>query len=345
MSDEPVLPEVTVRASADLGGTRQYLRKASLIIGEDAGKAIDLSALRFRFDIRRGDMQTPNSARIRVYNVAPETAHRVRDEFTRVVVQAGYERNYAIVFDGSLIQARYGRENGVDTYLDLSCADGDRAYNFATVSATLAAGSTTEDHVNVCLRSMENYGVGTGYIAPVVGRPLPRGKVMFGMAKDFMRLAAKTTSSVWSIQDGKLNMYAETAYVPGAIPKITADSGLIGFPEQTRNGVSFRMLLNPGIKIGQIIQLDNSTIQQFEYGLSQAEQVPNARIQQQNRLQSAGFYYTMLVNHSGDTRGDAWWSEVLCIAADGTAIPSVELGRQSTMNAIGPVPNAVKSWI
>ncbi|AOY96845.1 hypothetical protein BKK79_36125 [Cupriavidus sp. USMAA2-4] len=325
--------------------TQQYLRKASLIIGEDGGKAIDLSSLRFQFDIRRGDMQTPNSARIRVYNVAPETANRVRDEFTRVVVQAGYEGNYGIVFDGTLIQARYGRENVTDSCLHLTCADGDRPYNFSVVSATLAAGSTTDDHVNVCLRSMENYGVGTGYIAPAVGKPLPRGKVMFGMAKDFLRLAAKTTSSVWSIQDGKLNMYPETAYIPGAIPKITPSSGLVGFPEQTRNGVSFRMLLNPSIKIGQIIELDNSTIQQYEYGLSRAEQVDNARIQQQNGLQGAGFYYVMRADHVGDTRGNAWHTEVLCIAADGTAIPTFQLENSSTMGVTAPVPNAIKSWV
>lgn len=190
-----------------------------------------------------------------------------------------------------------------------------------------------------------NYGVGPGYIAPVVGKPLPRGKVMFGMAKDFMRLAAKTTSSVWSIQDGKLNMYPETAYVPGAIPKITPDSGLIGMPEQTRNGVSFRMLLNPSIKIGQIIELDNSTIQKYEYGLSIPDEVERERIQQQNGLQAAGFYYVMRVDRVGDTRGDAWWNEVLCIAADSTAIPSRDLDNGSTPGGVGPVPSAVKSWL
>ncbi len=325
--------------------TKQYLRKASLIIGEDAGNAVDFSALRFTFDIRRGDMQTPNSARIRVYNVAPDTANRVRNEFTRVVLQAGYEGNYGIIFDGTLIQARYERENATDTYLDIKAADGDKAYNFAVVSTTLAAGSTTQDHIDVCTKEMGHYGVGTGYIAPVVGKPLPRGKVMFGMAKDFLRIAAKTTSSVWSIQDGKLNMYPNTSYVPGAIPKITSSSGLVGMPEQTRNGVSFRMLLNPSIKIGRIIELDNSAIQQFEYGLSMPEQTEREMVQNQNRLQAAGFYYVMLVDHFGDTRGEDWYTEVLCVAADGTAIPSADLERSSTLNGVGPVPNAVKYWV
>lgn len=326
--------------------TQQYLRKASLIIGEDAGNAVDFSALQFTFDVRRGDIQTPNSARIRVFNVAPDTANRVRNEFTRVVLQAGYEGNYGIIFDGTLIQARYGRENATDTYLDITAADGDKAYNFAVVSTTLAAGSTTQDHINVCTKEMAHYGVDSGYVAPVVGKPLPRGKVMFGMARDFLRIAAKTTSSVWSIQDGKLNMYSETSYVPGAIPKITASSGLVGLPEQTRNGVSFRMLLNPSIKIGRIIELDNSAIQKFEYGLSMPEQRERDVIQQQNRLQGAGFYYVMLAEHLGDTRGKDWYTEVVCVAADGTAIPSAELENRSTLGgAAGPVPNAVKSWV
>ena len=127
--------------------TPQYLRKASLIIGQAAGDALDLSALRFVFDVRRGDLQTPNSARVRVFNVGPMTAQRVQKEFTRLVLQAGYEGNYGIIFDGNIKQVRRGRVSQTDTYLDITAADGDSAYNFAVVNATLAAGSTSADHV------------------------------------------------------------------------------------------------------------------------------------------------------------------------------------------------------
>ena len=243
------------------------------------------------------------------------------------------------------MQPYQGRENATDTYLAFTAADGDSAYNFAVVNKTLAAGSTVQDHINVCSKEMENFGVGVGYVNVPPGNGLPRGKVMFGMARDFLAIAAKTTSSLWSIQDGKLNMYAETAYLPGEIPKITPQSGLVGLPEQTRNGVKFRTLLNPSIKIGQIVELDNATIQPYEYGLSLPDQREYELIQAQNNPQASGFYYVMLVEHYGDTRGNEFYTEVLCIAADGTAFPSKELAARSTMGALGPVPNAIKTWL
>lgn len=100
------LPTVTtygdpVTAAED---TEQWIRKASLIVGTE--DALDLSDLRFIFRIKRGDTQTPNTLHVRVYNVAEQTALRTMKEFTRVVLQAGYEGNYGIVFDGTIIQVR-----------------------------------------------------------------------------------------------------------------------------------------------------------------------------------------------------------------------------------------------
>ncbi|MBU9534734.1 hypothetical protein KTE49_30340, partial [Burkholderia multivorans] len=130
---------------------QQFVRKVSLIIGFDSGEALDLSELRIVFRVQRGDLQTPNSARIRVYNVSATTARRAQKEFTRVVLQAGYEGNYGIIFDGQIKQVRRGRESQTDTFLDITAADGDSAYNFAVVNTTLAAGSVATDHVSAAI--------------------------------------------------------------------------------------------------------------------------------------------------------------------------------------------------
>jgi hypothetical protein len=47
-------------------------------------------------------MQTPNSADVRIYNVADSTAERIKNEFTQVVIQAGYQANFGLVFRGTI---------------------------------------------------------------------------------------------------------------------------------------------------------------------------------------------------------------------------------------------------
>ncbi|HDR9068982.1 TPA: hypothetical protein QDA90_004313 [Burkholderia vietnamiensis] len=314
----------------------QFGRKVSLIIGFDSGEALDLSELRIVFRVQRGDLQTPNSARIRVYNVSETTARRAQKEFTRVVLQAGYEGNYGIIFDGSLVQVRRGRESQTDTYLDITAADGDMAYNFAVVNTTLAAGSTPEDHVKVCTAAMVKFGVGEGYRPDLGGRPLPRGKVMFGMARDYLETVARSTQTLWSIQDGKVQMVPETSYVPGEIPDINYKSGMVGLPQQTQNGITVKMLLNPSVKIGRLIHLNNASVQQYEYGIGIQDQPNNGMIATQNKFNSDAFYYVMTNEHWGDTRGNDWYTEVICLAVDATA--GVDLSNKANQSASGPVP-------
>lgn len=323
---------------------QQYLRKCSLIVGNDQGNAIDLSALRFRFSIRRGDIQTPNSADIRVYNLSDATADHIRQmlptpEFTRVVVQGGYEGNYGVLFDGEIKQIRRGRESQTDTYLDITAADGDRAYNFSMTAMSLAAGSTPNNHVQCILKDMATHGVTQGYVPDLPGNPLPRGKVLYGMNKDLLRNIAKNTQTAWSIQDGKLVMIPLTAYLPGEVPVITSATGMIGLPEQTQNGIKVKVLLNPNLKIGQKVILDNKSIQQYRYSLSPLQKGANEARATAIKTNNDGQYYVMVAEHTGDTRGTEYYTDLLCLAIDATMTPELakQLGTRFPNQDIGEI--------
>lgn len=326
----------------------QYIRKASLLVGDKftrgnnpsaavfENSAIDLSALRFRFAVRRGDNQTPNTADIRIYNVAENTAQAIEKEFTRVVLQCGYEGNFGIIFDGQIKQVRRGRESTTDTFVDITAADGDSAYNFAITAVTLAAGSTPEDHLSELLKDMAVYGIGKGYVPDLPGNPLPRGKVMFGMTRDELRKVAENASTNWSIQDGKFTMVPLTGYIPGEAPVITAQTGLIGLPEQTQNGIKLKTLLNPNLKIGQAIKLDNSSIQRFRYNPSLIQEANNLKAEGSNKINNDGEYYVMIADHVGDTRGQEWYTDLYCLAID-AAVPADFFPRQGVSGEIGAI--------
>jgi len=311
----------------------QYLRKASLIVGGDQD-GLDLSELRFAFQVRRGDLQTPNSADIRVYNLSDDTAARIMQmqptpEFTRVVLQAGYEGNFGLIFDGSIKQIRHGRESQTDTYIDITAADGDSAYNFSVTALSLAAGATPKDAISSIIQVMASHGVSPGYIPDLSGNPAPRGQVFFGMSRDRLRDLAKDTQCSWSIQDGKVDFIPLTAYKPGDVPVINSQTGMIGLPEQTQNGIRLKCLLNPNIKIGQQVQLDNNSIQQLRYGLgndrTQAIERANAG-KFGTTINTDGMYYVMVANHSGDTRGNDWYTDMICLAINA----DVPLGLNAT---------------
>jgi hypothetical protein len=99
---------------------------------------------------------------------------------------------------------------------------------------------------------------------------------------------------------------------------------MIGAPQQTNEGVNVKCLLNPNIKIGGRIQIDNASIQAFKINLS----VPNSAANIPAPLTADGVYYVLVAEHSGDTRGVEWYSNLICLNIDVTTNPinSVQVG-------------------
>lgn len=300
--------------------TRQYFRAATLIVSTLGGEGLDLSELRIQFRINQADIQTPNSASIRVWNLSRTTSQRIEKEFTRVTLQAGYGDNEALIFDGTIVQLRRGRANATDTYLDITAADGDEAYNFGIIVTSLAAGSTPEDQYKAATEAFKKYGVTDGVIpeAGLAGQALPRGKVMFGPAKDWMRQLADNTNTTWSIQDGKVNVVTYGGYLPGEAVVLNSQSGMIGIPEQTVGGINVRSLLNPRLKYSGRVQINEGSINRAEVSLAVGS--PTLYLP---RIVEDGFYRIVVVNHVGDTRGQDWYSDLICVALDDTVSPTL----------------------
>jgi hypothetical protein len=292
----------------------QYLRRISLKIGND-DEAIDLSNLRIRFKIKRGDRQTPNSADIRVYNIDKQTANKVTlKEFTRVVLQAGYADNFGVIFDGTVTQAINGREGQVNTFLQINAADGDSAYNYAILNRSLAAGSTPDDHHQAAVESMAEHGVVAGYKPDLPSNTLPRGKVLFGMARNILDTMVRTAAAKWSIQDGKLNVIPLNDFIPCDPLSVSFATGLIDTPGRTGDSIKLKMLLNPSAKIGQLLSVEETV-----------------------DMDGGGLYYLMVADHDGDTRDVSWYTTALCLAVDATQVSGDISKRLRVKSVQGPI--------
>lgn len=316
----PFFPDALLNsAGSATAGPEQYGRVCSLLVSDGDSNALDLSELRIKFAVKRSDTVTPNTADIRVYNVEPETAKRIANgkEFTKVTLQAGYEGNFGGIFQGNIKQVILGRESATDTFVDIVAGDGDRAYNFAIVSTTLAAGSSQLDQVNTAANAMATKGTTAGHLGTFPTETLPRGKVMYGAARNYLSNAAANTDKGWSIQDEKITMIPTKSYLPGERVVLSSKTGMIGTPQQTNEGVNVKCLLNPLIKIGSRVEIDNASIAQFKINLN----VPNSPANIPPPLTADGVYYVLVAEHAGDTRGVEWYTTLLCLNVDVTSNP------------------------
>lgn len=297
---------------------RQYGRRCDVILSDAAGQGLDMSRLRITFDIVKEDSETPNAARVKIFGVAPDTVARIKKEFVDIIIQAGYDENYGVIFRGNIKDAKNGRENGVDNFVEISAGDGDAAYTYGTINMTLSAGASANDIVNAAMIGQP------GYIPDLGGERLPRGKVMYGMRRDVLRRVAESTETSWSVQDGRLQFIPLTGILPGQGVVLNSQSGLIGAPEQTVDGIKAVCLLNPLLKVGGVVIINEKDIKTIKLKKSlKAEE----KDKEPAKIAADGQYRLLKVEYTGDTQGQEWYCKLVCLDVDASAPPSKKVKK------------------
>lgn len=293
---------------------RQWIRSVRLTLGSGS-KSLDLSELRIRFQVQQGDVQTPNIAQILVSNPGDQTvAMALKMEFTEVLLEAGYTEASGTIFKGEIFQPRYGRENPTDTYLSILARDFGKAYDYSVVSKALAAGATWRQQLDACLEPMKKFGVTVGHIDDLGSAKSPRGVSLFGMARDCIRDIALATGTSPSVQNGVFQMVKNSGYVPGDVIEVNSATGMIGMPTQTLDGIEVRTLLNPMMQPGRRIRINQADIQTAQFDPT-VQGAPNNYLIPS--IADDGIYKIYVVDHSGDTRGNPFYSDIICLRADG----------------------------
>ena len=291
---------------------QQWMRKCNLVVSAN-GDGLDLSQLRITFEVSKTENETPNHAKIKIFNLSKDTENQVIKEFTRVTLQAGYEDNFGVIFDGEIVQSKRGRE-GVDSYVQIDASDGDSAYNYAIVSKTLAAGSSQEDHVNACVDSMK---IEKGKLVPNGTVKLTRGKVLHGSAKNIMRQSAKANKQKWNIQNGKLQLLGTFDLLPNQAVVLNSQTGLIGGAEQSTKGIKLKALINHMLHIGAKIVVNEGDIVRADKETPKAGS--KTKPDKQATIASDGVYKIIGTEYTGDNRGTDWYVNITCIDVDESA--------------------------
>lgn len=297
----------------------------------------DGPGLRIRFDIHQRDSSTPNYANVYIYNVSESAATPALKRGASVKISAGYGGRVAEIFSGQVIQARTNvrdRPDDPNTALVILATDSGIARNFAVASKTLSAGHTHEDRAMACIEALKSHGVGIGYIASAAlsKTKFPRGIALFGMAKDILRATCAATQTSFSIQKGKAQILENGKGLPGGAIPLRGDTGLLGLPVQTIQGVEARVQLNGQIVVGSTVSIDSKIIQQSSFSPAYGSANENYFLDS-NRLATDGIYKVYVVEHVGDTRGPAFETQIICVRNG--ALPNPALASRMV-----PLPNA-----
>lgn len=276
----------------------------------------DPNALRCTFNIEQTAMTRYWYADITIYNSLPSMAQVIQAGDT-VTVEAGYQSPGAgLIFQGQVFQPLWERENNTDYKLTLHCLVGLFEDKSGYVSTIVPAGSTDWDAVFQVANAAKPRAIPIESLDADVlrGKPYPRAQAVNGRARAFFDdIASKNNLEIWMSPKG-LNIRSlapqsdtpEFIYSPPFSPASatvttsgTNKSTLIGTPQQTELGVTFTTLLDSGVKIGSLIKLESVLT-------SRLPQYP----MQLRFFDPSGLYVIAGIRHTGDTRGNDWYTEI-----------------------------------
>lgn len=296
----------------------QWLRFVQVIVGKN-GRGIDVRAshmdgLRIEGTIEKSLLSTPNTADLTIYNLGQTYEDLVRKEFDEVIVNAGYAKRlpaedddttdpslYTVltVFRGSLKHSFAYSESG-NRKLEIQAADGEKDYRQAVVSMSLDAGKSDADVVKEALRSMP--GMNAGHIQ-TSSRKYLRGKVIMEPTRDTLARVAENNDAFWSSQDGVLHIVPSAAVLPTEAVVLNYETGLLGAPEISDQGIKTTCLLNPLIQPNGRVRLNNGDLKMEIFQLY--ANGPKSKDRKLVRVTADGVYKVFKLRHEFDSRGSA----------------------------------------
>jgi hypothetical protein len=299
-----------------------WMRDARLIFAKKAtseeqktAPGLDMSKFHFRFSVNSSDLETPNLLSLRVYNLAPETISSLVEEFDQVSLEAGYRSpgTFGMIFSGTIRQFKFGKESVTDDFLEIIAGENDIGYNFGFINTTLDASVqivTWQDVYRQCCAAMGlDKDHQTMEFLEKSGVYFPRGRTLYNLARVTAREMAASVGARWSSQNGTLVLIPDGGVRAGAAIEIGPQTGLVGIPEATDNGVIVHTLLNPNLSIGVPVLIQSNLIVQT---VTRNHFRPNLGFVAFTSDQN--LYRVLAIDHTGDTRGQEWYSDITCIA-------------------------------
>lgn len=255
----------------DFGSNKLYMRRVSVGIAGKAG-TIDLEGLRINFNIEKTNEGSPNRATIKVYNLSDKTRSTFEEGGARIIVSAGYRDTFGVIFSGNITKAKQKKSGksvvteggvkkmieGVDVITEIDAGDGDNAYRNSVWHKGYPPGTTVRQVIDDLVNS---FGLPKAIDESAIpDKQYANGFATEGYVRNVLNDICKTNDLEWSIQNEVLQIVSKKISTTFGAVLLTPETGLVGSPTKTGDGVEFDSLLQPGLMPGRNVKLESRYI-------------------------------------------------------------------------------------
>lgn len=235
---------------------------------EQLGNALEITAMRIRFDVTKNLGKEPNKCLIKLDNLSADTRNEIETKKPlRCTLQAGYDGAPRLLFVGDVVQA-YSKREGTEIVTYVKVSDGMRAYSHARVNRSYKPPIQVKKVLSDCAKTMGLQLPPEVEQSAELKQALAVGISTHGATRDVLTRLLAPYGYNWSVQNGALQILKDDEIKPGHAYLISKeDSGLIGIPERTTPEspkksveIKFETLLYPELQPGQLAKLQSELL-------------------------------------------------------------------------------------
>lgn len=248
---------------------RQFLRKTRVTLFNgftiNPSSRVEKHELRVAFNVDKTISGSANPFELKVWNLNSNHRNSIGKELEEIQIEAGYVPpegggNLSVIAKGFIRDVQHDRE-GPDIITTVSCGDGDKAHRKAVISKTHPSNTSVPDVVKSIFDKMKEHGVDKGeWKFPEDVRSFKRPFSMCGGCVRELNNLGRGNKFYWSIQNGVLEIIPTDGHLAGEV-LISAETGMIGTPSITDNGVKVKCFLNPAIRPNRIVQVQSQILE------------------------------------------------------------------------------------
>lgn len=296
----------------------RFLRNYRLQVGKKGDtKGISIiPPLRMTFDIEKTAKSEPNESAIKVYNLSQATRNLIEQPDMRCVLYAGYEEESAplLLCSGDIAYA-YSYLDNADWVTELSVLDGLVEIRDTAVSLGYAGGVNSTQILNAIAGAM-----GLVLVAPnsLAERKWVNGFSFYGAARTALDKVVAGAGLEWSVQNGELQIVNRANVTKRQAVVLAADSGLISYPERTREAAKSKKADKEEVKGAKKrnFTLDNQARDGWNVRSFLLPQVnPADKVKLESKTVT-GWFRAETVKHYGDSYSGDWITELHLVDLD-----------------------------
>ena len=204
-------------------------------MGFDIG-AVDEStgrSIHCKFSVERGDSESNNAASIDLYNLSDQSLAILQQDNCTVDLQAGYEGDCATILQGTVNYIETSHD-GADVCTHVDITDGMVATRDTNLSISYRGAISGRKILSDAAAQM---GCGILY-SPTCTFPSFKNFSFVGSATTLFHQVCGASGNNFSIQNGVIQVCAANEAITALAYIISADTGLIGYPERLYDSAS-----------------------------------------------------------------------------------------------------------